>query len=56
MQEGSDWTESKENDEKIKNLTLDEVNAAFRKMVKRENLTVVLAGDQKKAIDQIGEN
>ena len=56
MQEGRDWTESKENDEKIKNLTLDEVNAAFRKMVRRDGLTVVLSGDQRKAIEQAGEN
>ena len=52
MQEGRDWMESKENDEKVKNLTLEEVNQAFRKMVKRDGLTVVLAGDQKKAITQ----
>ena len=33
-------------------LTLEEVNAAFRKMVNRDQLTVVLAGDQKKAMTQ----
>ena len=52
MNEGVDWTEVEDRDETIRNLTLDEVNAAFRKMVNREGLTVVLAGDQKKAITQ----
>lgn len=52
MQEGQDWTEAKRNDEKVMKLTLDDVNKAFRKMVKRDGLTVVLAGDQKKANEQ----
>ncbi len=50
MQEGLDWTESIENDEKIRALTLDDVNRAFKKMVDSSKLTVVLAGDQKKAL------
>ena len=50
MNEGVDWTEAQERDERVRKLTLDDVNAAFRKMVKRDGLTVVLAGDQKKAI------
>ena len=52
MNEGVDWTEAEDRDETIRNLTLDEVNAAFRKMVNRDGLTVVLAGDQKKAMTQ----
>ena len=52
MNEGVDWTEALERDERVRNLTLDDVNAAFRKMVKRDGLTVVLAGDQKKAISE----
>ena len=52
MQECQDWTEAKRNDEKVMKLTLDDVNKAFRKMVKRDGLTVVLAGDQKKANEQ----
>ena len=52
MQEGQDWMEAKRNDEKVIKLTLDDVNKAFRKMVKRDGLTVVLAGDQKKAGEQ----
>ena len=52
MQEGQDWTEAKLNDEKVMKLTLDDINKAFRKMVKRDGLTVVLAGDQKKASEQ----
>lgn len=52
MNEGHDWTESSERDEKVMKLTLEEVNAAFRKMVNRDKLTVILAGDQKKAMTQ----
>ncbi len=52
MNEGVDWTEAEERDAKIRSLTLDDVNAAFRKMVKRDGLTVVLAGDQKKAMTE----
>ena len=49
MDEDSDWSESAVRDEKIRRMTLQEVNDAFREMVKRDQLTVVLAGDQKKA-------
>lgn len=49
MKEGRDWTESKENDEKIARLTLKDVNDAFKKMVDPKRLTIILAGDQKKA-------
>ena len=49
MDEDSDWSESALRDEKIRRMTLQEVNDAFREMVKRDQLTVVLAGDQKKA-------
>ena len=52
MNEGLDWTEAEDRDTTIRNLTLEEVNAAFRKMVNRDQLTVVLAGDQKKAMTQ----
>ncbi len=52
MKEGRDWTESKENDEKIRRLTLKDVNDAFRKMVDPKQMTVILAGDQKKAIEK----
>lgn len=52
MNEGHDWTESSERDEKVMKLTLEEVNAALRKMVNRDKLTVILAGDQKKAMTQ----
>ena len=52
MKEGRDWTESKENDEKIRRLTLKDVNDAFKKMVDPKRLTIVLAGDQKKANEQ----
>ena len=52
MNEGEDWSEAQKRDETIRALTLDDVNAAFRKMVKRDGLTVVLAGDQKKAMNQ----
>lgn len=41
-----------ERDEKVMKLTLEEVNAAFRKMVNCDKLTVILAGDQKKAMTQ----
>ena len=47
-----DWTEAQDRDETVRNLTLEEVNNAFRKMVDRNGLTVVLAGDQKKAMTQ----
>lgn len=50
MDEDSDWSESALRDEKIRRMTLQEVNDAFREMVKRDQLTVVLAGDQKKAV------
>lgn len=52
MNEGHDWTESSERDEKVMKLTLEEVNATFRKMVNRDKLTMILAGDQKKAMTQ----
>ena len=52
MNEGLDWTEAEDRDTTIRNLTLEEVNAAFRKMINRDQLTVVLAGDQKKAMTQ----
>ena len=52
MNEGVDWTEAQDRDETVRNLTLEEVNNAFRKMVDRNGLTVVLAGDQKKAMTQ----
>ena len=52
MKEGRDWTESKENDEKIARLTLKDVNDAFKKMVDPKRLTIILAGDQKKAEQQ----
>lgn len=52
MNEGEDWSEAQKRDETIRALTLDDVNAAFRKMVKRDGLTVVLAGDQKKAMNR----
>lgn len=52
MNEGVDWSESQKRDETVRNLTLEEVNAAFRKMINRDGLTVVLAGDQKKAMSQ----
>lgn len=48
MQEGRDWTESRENDEKVKQLTLDEVNAAIRKILDPNKMTIVMAGDLKK--------
>ena len=52
MNEGVDWTEAAQRDENVRKLTLEDVNAAFRKMVNRDGLTVVLAGDQKKAMNQ----
>ena len=52
MNEGEDWSEAQKRDENVRNMTLEQVNAAFRKMVNRNALTVVLAGDQKKAMNQ----
>lgn len=44
-----DWSFSKARAEAIKNLTTEQVNAALRKYIKPEDMTFVLAGDQKKA-------
>ena len=49
MDNGKTWKYSKEKAEKIKKLTTAEVNAALRKYIKLEDMTFVLAGDQKKA-------
>ena len=48
MQEGVDWRESQENDEKVQRLTLEQVNAAIRKMLDPSKITIVMAGDLKK--------
>ena len=42
---GRDWRFSKSIDEKIKALTLDQVNAAFRKHIDPAKVTIVKAGD-----------
>ncbi len=44
-----DWNYNKDREEKIKKLTLEQVNAALAKYVKPEEITFVLAGDMSKA-------
>ena len=49
LEKGENWSEAKEVDDIISELSLSEVNAAFRKLISKENLAVVLAGDLHKA-------
>ncbi|MCD8339380.1 MAG: insulinase family protein, partial [Burkholderiales bacterium] len=44
-----DWNYNKDREEKLKVLTLDQVNAALRKYIKPDEITFVLAGDMSKA-------
>ena len=46
---GHDWRYSKEFEERIMALTPEQVNAAFRKYIDPEQLTLVVAGDAGKA-------
>lgn len=49
MEKDQDWLTAKALDEKIASLTLEEVNAAMRRFTDVKSLTVVMAGDVKKA-------
>lgn len=49
LEDGLDWTYSKEIEDRIRALTVDDVNAALRRFADPDNLTIVLAGDRKKA-------
>lgn len=44
-----DWSFSKEMDEKVANLTVEDVNRAIRRIANPANLTVAVAGDVQKA-------
>lgn len=48
MKKGQNWNYSKEQEERLKKLTVAEVNAAFRKYINPKDITWVLAGDQSK--------
>ncbi|MBQ8829777.1 MAG: insulinase family protein [Burkholderiaceae bacterium] len=49
MKEGRDWNFSRDLEKKIEALTTSDVNTAFRKYIKPNEITWVLAGDQSKA-------
>ena len=49
LDQGKDWTESKEMDAKIRALTVEDVNAAIKRFADPANLTIAIAGDEAKA-------
>lgn len=49
LERGSDWSDSKALEAKVKALTLDEVNAAVKRLCNVDNISWVLAGDVRKA-------
>ena len=49
MEKDRDWTNSKELDDAIKALTVDDVNQAIKRMMDPTKLSIVLAGDLTKA-------
>ena len=49
METGTDFSESKKYEERLRALDVKAVNAALRKMVKTDSITFVLAGDLEKA-------
>lgn len=49
LDRGIDWTYSSDTEEAIRALTVEDVNKALRRIANPDNLTIVLAGDRKKA-------